>query len=168
MIRCSSVITSTLRSCITAFLDDGQLNDIDDDQLDSLIDSLLIRIVEMLVEMSSNDIELQEELNSPDKSGFTLLHYASLYTLQSLLPVLISRGANVDTLSVRGKLTPLHLACGAGNFAVVELLTRNGCAIEVFDSSRLTPSDHGKFVQSYVISVSSTCKVLRLLNDLLF
>lgn len=121
------------------------MEDIDDDQLDSLLDSLLIRIVEMLVEMSSSDIELQEELNAPDKSGFTLIHYASLYNLQSLLPVLLSRGANSDALSVRGKLTPLHLACGAGHFAVVELLTRNGCAIEVKDSSSLTPADHGEY-----------------------
>jgi len=129
-------------SNVEAFLDENQLNDVEDDQLDSLLDSLLIRIVEMLVEMSASDTELQQELNSPDKSGFTLLHYASLYNLQSLLPVLLSRGANADNPSLRGKLTPLHLACGAGNFAVVELLTRHGCAIEVIDSSGATPADH--------------------------
>ena len=63
------------------FLDDAQLTDMDDEQLDSILDSLLIRIVETLVEMSASDTELREELNAPDKSGFTLLHYASLYNL---------------------------------------------------------------------------------------
>jgi len=71
--------------------------------------------------MSASDNELQAELNAPDKSGFTLLHYASLYNLQSLVPVLLSRGANPDTPTIRGKLTPLHLACGAGNSAICEV-----------------------------------------------
>ena len=46
--------------------------------LDQLIDSLLVRIVETLVEMSGSGCEIQEELNAPDKSGFTLLHYVSI------------------------------------------------------------------------------------------
>lgn len=61
------------------FLDDAQLETLDDTQLDSILDSLLIRIVEQMVEMTAADSELQEELNAPDKSGFTLLHYASMY-----------------------------------------------------------------------------------------
>ncbi|GMI06830.1 hypothetical protein TrRE_jg286, partial [Triparma retinervis] len=124
------------------FLDDNQLGSMDDDQLDNVLDSLLIRIVETLVEMSASDNELQAELNAPDKSGFTLLHYASLYNLQSLVPVLLSRGANPDTPTIRGKLTPLHLACGAGNEAICELLVRHGCAVNVNDSFKLTPADH--------------------------
>lgn len=123
-------------------LNDAQLAMLDDDQLDNVLDSMLIRIVETLVEMSNSDNELQSELNSPDKSGFTLLHYASLYNLRSLLPVLLSRGANPDTPTLRGKLTPLHLACGAGNNAICELLVRHGCAVRVYDSFNLTPADH--------------------------
>lgn len=71
-------------SLYIAFLDENQLNEVEDDQLDALLDSLLIRIVEMLVEMSVSDIELQQELNSPDKSGFTLLHYVSIIFPQSI------------------------------------------------------------------------------------
>ncbi|GMI15512.1 hypothetical protein TrVE_jg1652 [Triparma verrucosa] len=123
-------------------LDDAELTGMDDDQLDDILDSLLIRMVETLVEMSASDNELQEELNAPDKSGFTLLHYASLYNLQALVPVLLSRGANPDTPTVRGKLTPLHLACGAGNWGIIELLFRHGCAVNVMDSFGQTPSDH--------------------------
>ena len=124
------------------FLDDVELETMDESQLDGILDSLLIRIVEQLVEMSAADSELQEELNAPDKSGFTLLHYASMYNLQALVPVLLSRGANPDTPTVRGNLTPLHLACGADNGAIVELLVRNGCAINVKDSFDMTPADH--------------------------
>jgi hypothetical protein len=124
------------------FLDDSELEALDDEQLDNILDSLLIRIVEQLVEMSAADSELQDELNAPDKSGFTLLHYASMYNLQALVPVLLARGANPDTRTTRGNLTPLHLACGADNMAIVELLVRHGCAINVKDSFDMTPADH--------------------------
>lgn len=49
----------------------------EDDELDSLLDNLLIRIVENLIEMSSCVTELQQELDSRDKSGFALIHYVS-------------------------------------------------------------------------------------------
>eukprot|EP00957_Ditylum_brightwellii_P160932 12252694-Ditylum_brightwellii.AAC.1 len=113
-----------------------------EDKLDGLLDSLLIRVVESLVEMGTSSFEIQEEINSPEKSGFTLLHFASLYNLQSFVPVLLSRGANPDTPTIRGKLTPLHLACGAGNWAIVELLVRKGCAVQVCDSFGSYPADH--------------------------
>lgn len=124
------------------FPEDAELQAMDDEKLDNLLDSLLVRIVESLVEISSNSYEVQEQLNTPDKSGFTLLHYASLYNLQSLIPVLLSRGASPDTPTVQGKLTPLHLACSAGHFAIVEILVRNGCAVEVCDSFGSFPADH--------------------------
>lgn len=67
---------------------------------------------------------------------------AALYNLQSLIPVLLSRGANPEVKSARGDVTPLHLACGAGNTAIVELLLRHGCAIEVADCFGSLPADH--------------------------
>lgn len=54
---------------------------LEDDELDHVLDCLLVRIVESLVEMSASESELQEELNSPDDSGFTLLHYVSQFTM---------------------------------------------------------------------------------------
>jgi ankyrin repeat protein len=62
--------------------------------------------------------------------------------LQSLIPVLLSRGATPDVKSTRGDVTPLHLACGAGNTAIVELLLRQGCAMEVADCFGSFPADH--------------------------
>jgi hypothetical protein len=43
--------------------------------LDALLDGLLVRIVESLGHVSQSSQELARELNSPDKSGFTLLHF---------------------------------------------------------------------------------------------
>mmetsp|Transcript_48782 Transcript_48782/g.146986 ORF Transcript_48782/g.146986 Transcript_48782/m.146986 type:complete len:290 (-) Transcript_48782:804-1673(-) len=123
---------------------EAQLNMMEDDRLDSVLDGLLVRVAESLVEMSTSSYEVQEDLNCPDKSGFTLLHYAALYNLQSLVPLLLSKGSNPDTPTARGKLTPLHLACGAGNWAIVELLVRNGCAVQVSDSFCSSPIDHAR------------------------
>lgn len=65
-----------------------------------------------------------------------------MYNLQSLIPVLLSRGSHPDVKSSRGNVTPLHLACGAGNNAIVDLLLRQGCAIEVPDCFGSFPADH--------------------------
>ena len=77
-------------------IDREEIKALDDGELDHVLDCLLVRIVESLVEMSASESELQEELNSPDDSGFTLLHYVSqftmivetLYTFKKLLTLL--------------------------------------------------------------------------------
>jgi ankyrin repeat protein len=130
------------KTSTTIVADEENISDMDSEKLDDLLDSLLVRIVESLVEITDSSTELNEELNAPDRSGFTLLHYAALYNLQSLIPVLLSRGVNPDTTTLAGKLTPLHLACGAGNWAIVELLVRHGCALKMKDSFGATPADH--------------------------
>lgn len=128
--------------------DDGpihpELTAMEDDELDHILDGLLIRVVESLVEMRTSSYELQDELNASGASGFTLLHYTALYNLQSLCPLLFSRGASPDTPTARGRLTPLHLACAAGHWAIVELLVRNGCAVQVYDSFGSCPTDHAR------------------------
>ena len=123
---------------------DGDTNfkDIGDEELDSLLHSVLIRFVEAMVDTSTSEDELKEALNQPGVSGFTLLHYAALYNILSLIPLLLSRGANPDALTEKGNLTSLHLAAGAGHDQIVAALVRAGCRVAPQDSYGLTPSDH--------------------------
>jgi len=58
-----------------AAIDPIEMKALDDEELDNILDSLLVKIVESLVEMSASECDIQEELNAPDRSGFTLLHY---------------------------------------------------------------------------------------------
>jgi ankyrin repeat protein len=123
---------------------DGDTNfkDIGDEELDSLLHSVLIRFVEAMVDTSTSEGELKEALNKHGLSGFTLLHYASLYNIVSLVPLLLSRGADPNALTEKGGLTPLHLAAGAGHDQIVDALIRVGSRIAPQDSYGLTPSDH--------------------------
>jgi len=127
-------------------VNNDEIKSMDDEELDDILDGLLVRIVESLDEISSSSTcnDVMEELNFEDKSGFALLHYAALYNLSSLISVLLSRGANPDIQTSRGNLTPLHLACGAGNTKIVELLVRNGCALNLPDSFGSYPVDHAR------------------------
>eukprot|EP01083_Nonionella_stella_P029487 81153_1 len=132
----------------------------DDGELEDMLDDLMVQIVESFVEVGASRFEIQEELNVPDKSGFALLHYAAFYGLPSIIPVLLSRGANPDIKTSRGNLTPLHLACGAGNYAIVEVLLRHGCALNEPDCFGSYPIDHAlrngfssvaQFLQAHII-----------------
>ena len=58
---------------------DEKLKNMDDDELDDMLDKLLVQIVESLADLSPSSVEIQEVLNTPDKSGFTLLHYVSVH-----------------------------------------------------------------------------------------
>jgi hypothetical protein len=60
-------------------LDETDLRNVDDYGLDALLDGLLVRIVESLGHVSQSSQELAKELNNPDKSGFTLLHYVRAF-----------------------------------------------------------------------------------------
>lgn len=100
--------------------------------------------------MSTSSHEMQEELNSHDISGFTILHYAALYqwyNLQSLCPLLFSKGANPYTPTAGGKLTPLHLAsmcCRQLGHRGALGPVRNGCAVRVRDCLGSFPTDHAR------------------------
>ena len=65
-----------------------------------------------------------------------------MYDLPSLIPVLLSHGADPNIQTSRGNLTPLHLACGAGNDTIVELLVRHGCELDIHDCFGSSPCDH--------------------------
>ena len=75
-------------------------------------------------------------------SGFSLIHYASLYNDVSLIPLLLSCGADPNAKTEKGNLSPLHLAAGAGHDQIVDALVRHGARLEDEDSYGYTPSDH--------------------------
>lgn len=49
----------------------------DDQELDDILGGLLVQIVESLAEMGESGLQIHEELNTPDKSGFCIFHYVS-------------------------------------------------------------------------------------------
>ena len=61
----------------------------DDQELDDILGGLLVQIVESLAEMGESGLQIHEELNTPDKSGFCIFHYVSVLTNQSFLFYLI-------------------------------------------------------------------------------
>jgi len=125
------------------FLGDAELCSIENDVLDSILDELLVRFVELLMDSDVEDNSaLLSKLNKCGFSGFTLLHYASLYNLETLFHLLLAHGANPNITTDGGGLTPLHLACGAGNMAIVDILVRNGSKINALDSLGRTPLRH--------------------------
>ncbi len=144
----------------------------DDPELDNILDGLLVRIVESLDEISSDvkeELNVEDKsgfallhyvsstlylcvhstfsLRDNILLGYILFYTvpkAALYNLPSLIPVLLSRGADPDIQTSRGNLTPLHLACGAGNAKIVELLISSGCAHNLPDSFGSYPVDHAR------------------------
>lgn len=56
--------------------------------------------------------------------------------------MLLSHGADPNVQTARGNLTPLHLACGAGNDTIVETLVRHGCELNLHDCFGSSPCDH--------------------------
>lgn len=121
---------------------DKKLDNVDDDELDSLLHSVLMRFVESMVDSCTSEDELRDSVNTFGLAGFTLLHYAALYNIVSLVPLLLSKGADPNMATVKGGLTPLHLAAGAGHDQIVATLVRKGASIDAMDSFGLVAADH--------------------------
>jgi hypothetical protein len=126
-------------------LDDAALTQLEDAELEGVLDGMLMRVVGQMVSLAAGDAELQEELNAPDRNGLCLLHYACLYNLLPLVPVALRCGADVDcgAQGAEGQ-TPLHLAAGAGNAAVVEALVSHGADAGVKDSTGLVAAQRAQ------------------------
>ncbi|CAM9659061.1 unnamed protein product, partial [Phaeothamnion confervicola] len=123
-------------------LDDAALLDpsMGDAELEVLLEQLAIRV---LAQLASTDSSLQEELNCPDDSGYSLLHYTCLYSLGTLVPVLLARGASVHQPSACGqRLTPLHCAAIGGDLALAQALLQAGAAAGAVDAAGATPAQH--------------------------
>lgn len=69
-------------------------------------------------------VELMD-VNTINSSGDNALHCVCLWGDVEAAKTLINAGIKVDEFGERG-YTPLHIACMAGHFAVVELLVSHG------------------------------------------
>ena len=122
------------------WLDDQELSEMSTEELEVLMDRYIMEVVKQLVQLAALDEDLKAEIDSLDASGFSLLHYCCLYNLNSLIPVLLARSADVNRRTATGS-TALHLAAGAGNLAVVQVLVDSGAHVDICDANNVLPSD---------------------------
>jgi len=66
-----------------------------------------------------------DNVNATNAFGDNALHCVCLWGDVESAAMLIDAGIDIEKFGDRG-YTPLHIACMAGHFAVVELLVRNG------------------------------------------
>jgi hypothetical protein len=122
------------------WLDDQELSELSTEELEVVMDRYIMEVVKQLVQLAALDDDLRTEIDSLDTSGFSLLHYCCLYNLNSLIPVLLARGADVNRRTSTGS-TALHLAAGAGHLAVTQVLVESGAAVDSYDANGVLPSD---------------------------
>jgi len=125
------------------WLDEKELGSLSQEQLEHMMDLSLTTVVRELVNIATLDEELVTELDSLDMSGFSLLHYCCLYNLNTLVPVLLAKGASVNHRTACGT-TALHLAAGAGHLAVTELVIQGRADLFAVDAYGLLPSDRAR------------------------
>lgn len=66
------------------------------------MDKYIMTVVKQMVQLAALDDDLKAEIDALDSNGLSLLHYCCLYNLNSLIPVLLARGASVDKRAYNG------------------------------------------------------------------
>jgi hypothetical protein len=127
----------------------------------SMMEDYLVTVVKQLVTMASSDDELHE-IHGLDASGFSLLHYCSMYNLSSSIPLLLTRGADINLQAISGS-TALHFACQAGHMSVVNILLLHNADVTVEDNEGMTPYDvaarsNKEEICNYISNVSAICR----------
>lgn len=90
-----------------------------------------------------------EEAATPDKYGFSVLHYAVWHNYFELVKLLIEKGADVNTVTTETTATtiyqnmvgatPLHIASYLGNLKLVRLLLESGADVNIHDANGKSP-----------------------------
>lgn len=125
-------------------MDVGNVEDMNEDEIDNLLGQVLMRYVNVCIERCSTKSELLSELNWSGYSGLSLLHHACFSNNMALITLLLNNGADANILSAEGDLTPLHFAAAAGHKDVVDALIRQGCNPIALDCNNETPADHAR------------------------
>lgn len=88
----------------------------------ALKDSAVLRYLAAIPELSS-------KLDDPTELGFTPLHFSAEVGCEDNVTFLLQNGANVNALSRRGRIPPLHLAIWHGHANIVSILIDAGGAL---------------------------------------
>jgi ankyrin repeat protein len=72
-------------------------------------------------------------MSARDSLGNTVLHYATQWRIDSVIPVVIERGANTEAVNISGE-TPLFIAAKANAPSTVRALLQAGASLTVRDS----------------------------------
>jgi hypothetical protein len=122
------------------WIDDHELALLPAKELEKQMDLYLLSIVNQLVQVASLEDDLKSELEAWDSNGFSILHYCCLYNAYSLIPVLLSKGIDIN-LKTRYGSSPLHIAAGGGYLDITTELIDNNANHLATDSYDLTPYD---------------------------
>jgi uncharacterized protein len=79
------------------------------------------------------------DINPPQGDGMTALHWAALRDDLDMVNLLLSAGASVKAATRNGAITPLFLACGNGNPAILEGLLKAGAGANSVNANGTTP-----------------------------
>ena len=130
------------------WLDDSTLSRLSLLELEKLSDQYIYQVVNQLVNLADGSNELLAELDEVDQSGYALLHYCALYNLNTLVPILLAKGANIHVKAStpqHHEASALHLASMAGNLPLVVMLIGYGADIYGMDGDGCTPADRARF-----------------------
>lgn len=100
------------------------------------------------------------DVNKPDKSGYTALHYASRNGHYEICKFLISKRTNVNALTKAGRASPLHRCAAAGHINIFKLLMDHYADITLQDGDgktvlhRAIEGKHVKLIET-IISINS-------------
>eukprot|EP01038_Epipyxis_sp_PR26KG_P014148 gene14148-18986_t len=125
------------------WLDDLELSKLSNNEIEAIMERDIMSVVKQLVQLASLDDDLKAEINSLDTTGFSLLHYCCLYNLNSLIPVMLTRGADINQRTSTNS-TALHLAASSGHLAVSQLLIDSGSNPLSIDINNCRASDKAK------------------------
>ena len=66
------------------------------------------------------------DVNGKDNRGYTILHFAAMFSTKEMVEMLIEKGADVNANGGRGIGTPLHCAIKAKKSEIADLLRKHG------------------------------------------
>ena len=84
-------------------------------------------------------IQQKADLNRAQADGMTALHWSASHNDVAMTQVLLRAGANPNTETRLGAITPLFVASRNGNAAIVEVLLKAGAKANAVDGTGATP-----------------------------